>query len=390
VLAVVLSGCGSSGGSGTESSGAAGGGSSSTSGGKQSFTGDPVRIGQEVCQTGYLASADGFMVTGAKIAVANLNAKGGILGHKVELITKDTQCVASNELQLFQQLASQSHVSAVLGGYQSAAISGLDPVAKSKSIPLIGAGTLPTNSDWGVTTFPPNTDVPKVFIPYFVKSGGLKTLGNISGDTPYGQAVQALVKGVAKDNSVATKGVQISNSATDTTPVLQKMSGTQVIFTNTSGPINIIFAKNAASLGMKTPLVLDDGFADCYPAGAAYSNLYCVTYQAAMYPDVPNAEIKAQEKALYDPFKAAGGKDIDFPGVTVGFDQVNILAKAMETAKSTDGKKVHDALSKLSFVGAQTSYKFTPGNPFGVDANPYILAKVAANNTAKVVYRPTD
>jgi branched-chain amino acid transport system substrate-binding protein len=383
---MVLSGCSSSG------SGAGSGGESSAagSGAKTGFTGDPIRIGQEVCQTGYLAAQDSFMPAGAKIAVDLLNERGGINGHKVELITKDTQCVASNELQLFHQLVSQSHVDAIIGGYQSAAISGLAPVAKSASIPMVGAGTLPTDSSWGVTTFPPNEDVPKVIIPYFLKSAGLKTLGNISGDTPYGQAVQALVANEAKAEGIATKGAQISNSATDTTPVLQKMSGTQVIFTNTSGPINIIFAKNAASLGLKQPLVLDDSFADCYPAGAAYPNTYCVVFQSEVFPDIPNAKVKAQMAALHERYEAAGGKEINFPPATVGFDQVNILAKAMETAKSSDGKKVHEALTNLSFVGSQTIYKFKPGNPFGVAVNPYILTKIAKNNSAKVVYRPSE
>jgi branched-chain amino acid transport system substrate-binding protein len=285
---------------------------------------------------------------------------------------------------------SQSHVNAVIGGYQSAAISGLAPVAKSAKIPMVGAGTLPTNSDWGVTTFPPNEDVPKVIIPYFQKNAGLKTLGNISGDTPYGQAVQTLVANEAKAEGITTKGAQISNSATDTTPVLQKMSGTQVIFTNTSGPINIIFAKNAASLGLKQPLVLDDSFADCYPAGAAYANTYCVVFQSEVFPDIPNAQVKAQMSALHERYKAAGGKDINFPPATVGFDQVNMLAKAMEQAKSTDGQKVHDALTNLSFVGSQTIYKFKPGDPFGVSVNPYILTKISKNNSSKVVYRPSE
>jgi branched-chain amino acid transport system substrate-binding protein len=396
VLAVALSGCSSSGsGSGSKSTGAGGAqtgsGSSAASTGKATgFTGEPIRIGEEICQTGYLATVDGFLVAGAKIAVANLNAKGGILGHKVELITKDTQCVASNELQLFHQLVSQSHVNAVIGGYQSAAISGLAPVAKSASIPLVGAGTLPTDSDWGVTTFPPNENVPEAFIPYFVKNAGLKTLGNISGDTPFGQAVQTLVKGVATKHGVATKAAQISNAATDTTPVLQKMSGTQVIFTNTSGSINIIFSKNSASLGLKQPLVFDDGFADCYPAGAAYSNVYCVVFQSSLYPDIPDAAIKANEKALYGPYKASGGKDINFPSATVGADQINLIAEAMKKAGSTDGKKVHEALTNLSYTGAQSAYKFAPNHPFGVASNPYVLTKISKNNTAKVVYRPAE
>src|SRR6266567_4669919 len=63
-------------------------------------SGGPIVIGQEVCQTGYLSATDSYLADGAKIAVDQLNKAGGILGRTVELKTVDTQCVASNEIQL--------------------------------------------------------------------------------------------------------------------------------------------------------------------------------------------------------------------------------------------------------------------------------------------------
>jgi branched-chain amino acid transport system substrate-binding protein len=367
VLVVALSACGS-GSSGSSSNG-------------------PIRIGQEVCQTGYLAASDGFLIKGAQLAVKALNDKGGILGRKVELVTKDTQCVASNEIQLAHALISQSHVNAIIGGYQSAAITGLVPVVQSAKIPLIGGGTLPLESSWGITTFPSNSFVPQAFLDYLIKNKGVKTLGNISGDTPFGQALQALVVSQAKDANVTTKDVRIANTATTTTPVLQQMSGTEAIFSNTSGPINIIFAKDATNLGLTKPLVFQDSLTTCSQAGAAYKAVYCVVAQAAAYPSVSNPAVKANEEPLYQAFSAEGGHLTNFPAVTAGADQVNLIAKAMEAAKGTDGKAVNTALSSLSYTGAQGVYKFTPGKTFGMTENPYVLLDSSAS-TPKVVATP--
>ncbi len=370
-LALTLSACSSS----KSSTKTTGSGSSSA----VTFTGSSVVIGQEVCQTGYLASADAYAVAGAQIAVKLLNEKGGILGHKVELQTKDTQCVASNEIQLGNAFISQSHANAIIGGFQSAAITGLIPVVKAASVPFIAAGTLPVQSDWGITTFPSNSFVPDAFMSYMAQTKGVKTLGNITGDTPFGQAVQALVDTSAKKVSVSTKDVQIANAATTTTPVLQQMSGTDAIFTNTSGPINLIFAKDAQTLGLKKPLIFQDATSTCEQAAASYTPVYCVVLQPAVYPNIADPTIKANETALWNLYHANGGLLTNFSGVTVGADQVNLIAKAMTTANSTDGAAVQKALSSISYTGAQADYKFTAGNTFGVVTNAYVLTSASSS-----------
>jgi branched-chain amino acid transport system substrate-binding protein len=378
-VVVVTAGCGSSGGSSSAAGPAAGSGASG------SFTGNPVLIGQEVCQTGYLSATDLYLVNGAQLAVDQLNKAGGILHHKVMLQSVDTQCVASNEIQLAESLIEKSHASAIIGGYQSAAVSGVLPIVKQAKVPFIAAGTLPLQSPWGVTTFPPNTYPGAAFLSYVVSKLGVKSLGNISGDTPYGTALQTAVTSEAQALGVTTKNVEISNSSTSTTPVLQKVGGTDAIFSNTTGPINIIMAKDAANLGLKVPLIFNDP-ADCPQIAAAYQPTYCEVPQAQLYPNVANATIKANDGTLWSVFQASGGKMLNFPSVTVGADQVELIAKAMTKAGTTDGSAVNTALSGLDYVGAQAEYKFQPGHTFG-STNPYVLASTK-NNTEVVVYQP--
>ncbi len=371
--AMVSAGCGSAHGAlaGSGSSGAA--------------KGSPIVIGQEICQTGYLAATDLYLAKGAGIAVDQINKAGGILHHKVELQTKDTQCVASSEIQLAEQFIEQSHASAIIGGFQSAAISGVLPIVKQAKVPFVGAGTLPSRAVWGVTTFPPNTYPGQAFLNYFVSKFHVKSIGNIAGATPYGAAVQTAVTSEAKAAGVTTKNAEISNTATSATPVLQQLSGTDAIFANTSGPINIIMAKDATNLGLKIPMIFNDP-ADCLRIAAAYQPTYCEILQPMEYQNVGNPVIKANDAALWHVFKASGGKIVNFSAVAVGADQIRLIAKAMTAAGTTEGSAVSEALSRLSYVGAQAEYKFQPGSTFGMSANPYILTSVDGNGMA-VVYQ---
>lgn len=385
-VAMLVAACGSSGsggGNGSSSSSGSSGSSASSTG----FSGSPVVIGQEVCQTGYLAADGVYLVQGAKLAAKAINAQGGILHHQVQVVTKDTQCVATNEISIANSFISQNHVDAIIGGYQSAAISGVLPIVQKSKVPFIGGGTLPLTAPWGITTFPPNTQVPKVVVGYY-KKHGVTNLGNVSGNTPFGAKVQKNVDTVAKAAGVKTQDLEVADSATSTTPLLERLSKTQAIFTNTSGPINIIWAKNASSLGLKKPLIFQDVLPTCEKAAASYSNVECVVAAPTLYPNIANSTIKANDTKVYKLYKASGGTLTNFATVTAGWDQVQLLAKAMTKAHAVTGASVMNALRSTSFTGAQAIYKFTPGHTFGVTGSVYVLTHATANSL-KLIYTPT-
>src|SRR4051794_14642868 len=51
----------------------------------------PIKIGMPIALTGTINLFDGDMLVGAKAAVQEINAKGGVLGHWLEIVTADTQ-----------------------------------------------------------------------------------------------------------------------------------------------------------------------------------------------------------------------------------------------------------------------------------------------------------
>ena len=97
--ALVLSACGSS----------SGGGDSTATGGSEgaSLPKGPIKIGMAIAQSGFVAPYDEGPAKGAEMAVDEINAKGGVLGHPLKLIYGDTKSERTQGTSTALELLSQ-------------------------------------------------------------------------------------------------------------------------------------------------------------------------------------------------------------------------------------------------------------------------------------------
>src|SRR6185436_3738187 len=68
------------------------------------------------------AGAGQFIVRGAKMAMEEINAKGGIMGRKVELAIEDDSGTPEKAVAGFRKLATQDQVAGVMGQFHSSAM----------------------------------------------------------------------------------------------------------------------------------------------------------------------------------------------------------------------------------------------------------------------------
>ena len=73
----------------------------------------PVRIGMVDPLTGVYAAPAGNEVIGAKLAIEQMNAKGGILGRQVELLVEDSANDVGTGVQKARKLIDRDHVNAI-------------------------------------------------------------------------------------------------------------------------------------------------------------------------------------------------------------------------------------------------------------------------------------
>lgn len=101
----------------------------------------PLLIGVGVAQTSNAALFGQDQVTGAKIAEAYFNARGGVNGRPIQLVIQDTGGDEAGAINAFQNLIS-ADVLAILGPSLSQQAFAADPLAEQAGIPVLGPSNL--------------------------------------------------------------------------------------------------------------------------------------------------------------------------------------------------------------------------------------------------------
>jgi branched-chain amino acid transport system substrate-binding protein len=76
---------------------------------------DPIKIGISGPFTGGSAPMGVSMRDGAKLAVADINAKGGVLGRQLQLVERDDEAKNERGVQVAQELINKEKVVATVG-----------------------------------------------------------------------------------------------------------------------------------------------------------------------------------------------------------------------------------------------------------------------------------
>lgn len=107
--------------------------------------GNEILIGEYASLTGTTATYGQSGHKGTLLAVEEINAKGGILGKKIRVLTEDTQSKPEEAASAVNKLINKNRVVAVLGEFASSRSLAGAPICQSSQIPMLSPGS--TNPD---------------------------------------------------------------------------------------------------------------------------------------------------------------------------------------------------------------------------------------------------
>lgn len=101
-----------------------------------------IRLGEINALTGVQATQGVPVHEGIQYAIDDLNAKGGLKGRKIVLITRDDESKPERALAAAEELTTKENVVALIGGYNDTLVGPVSEVAERQKVPYLAAASL--------------------------------------------------------------------------------------------------------------------------------------------------------------------------------------------------------------------------------------------------------
>jgi branched-chain amino acid transport system substrate-binding protein len=336
-------------------------------------SGEPIKIGFSMALTGPLAPNGKQALLGAQIWAEEINAKGGLLGRKVELVSYDDQSKPDNIPGIYTKLLDIDKVDIVMGPYGTNLNAPAMPVVMQKGKVFVGFFALDINAEFHYPKYfsmlPTGQKPREAFTEGFFQVAAAQnpkpqTVALSSEDAEFARNACDGARENAK-----TYGIKIiydktfPPGTTDFSPVIRALQSTNadlVVFC--SYPLSSVgIVQSAKELGLAPKLM-----------GGAMVGLQATVFKDRLKSKlnglvnyetwVPSPKMMALAKPFFEKYqeraKAAGVDPLGYYLGGWGYADFQLIGEAIEGAKSVNDDKVAEYLRTHEFHTIMGSVTF--------------------------------
>jgi branched-chain amino acid transport system substrate-binding protein len=350
---------------------------------------ETVKLGLVAAMSGQSAKSGEAIVRGLSLAIDEINAKGGVLGKKVELVVRDDESNPAKGVIAARELVQREKVVAFFGGLDTPVSIAIVPFANQSKVPFIGvwaAGTAITqngaaeNYVFRVSAVDDLVDV--ALVDYAMKKYSIKKPGMILINNPWGESNEKGLKVALEAKKVPFAGIEkFQDADVDVVPQLTRLKsqGADALFLVANVAPSSQVVKSLDRMGWNVPVVSHWG-----PAGGRFTELAGPSAQKVHFIQTFSFSGNTNPKAVavldalkkkYPQIKSLA--DVTpAVGIANAYDAMHLLAMAITKAGSTDGPQIRTGFYGIDkYDGLIKSYTkpFTPQNQDALSASDYIF-----------------
>jgi branched-chain amino acid transport system substrate-binding protein len=347
----------------------------------------PIKIGALFSVTGPASFLGAPEKKTAQMLAEKINAEGGILGRKVQVIVKDTQGSPEKAVSFAKQLIEEERVVAIIGPSTTGETMQIKALCEENEMVLVScaAAEAITNPVAKYVFKTPQKDSQAVtWIYKTMNDMDINNIAVVTSNAGFGNQGKKQLVAMAPDYGIEILVNEVyDKQATDLTDVLTKVKGTpgvQAVVNWSIVPAQSIVAKNMKQIGLDVPLFQSHGFGNPKYVEAAGVAAEGTLFPAGRLLVVDELPADHPQKALLAAYKkeyeAKYKENVSTFGGH-GYDAFAIVVEGVKRAGSTDRDKVRDAIENLkNFAGTAGVFNFSPEDHTGLSLDAFEMLTV--------------
>ncbi|HTY76796.1 MAG TPA: ABC transporter substrate-binding protein [Candidatus Bathyarchaeia archaeon] len=193
----------------------------------------PILIGASIPITGNVSNFGQHSRWGAELAVSEANAKGGVLGRKIEIDFQDNRCNPAEAVKSVTQMLSEKKYVAIFDGLCSSAALAIMPLVERAGVPFVVANASATSiaersgvggNKWTFKINPTDLSMLDALVSWLDKEGKAGNIAFLGEDSDFGRAGSTGLETALRKRNLKLVSVDFFQKGNaDFTPVFTKI-----------------------------------------------------------------------------------------------------------------------------------------------------------------------
>ncbi|WP_084305826.1 ABC transporter substrate-binding protein [Bradyrhizobium sp. ARR65] len=350
---------------------------------------DTIKVGLVAALSGQSAKSGEAVTRGLEVAIGEINAAGGVLGKKIELVRRDDESNPAKGVLAARELVQKEKVVAFFGGIDTPVSLAIVPFANQAKVPFISvwaAGTGITRNgaaeNYVFRVSAVDQLVDGAMLDYAIKKYKTAKPGLMLINNPWGESNEKGLKDASEAHKLTLAGAEkFDNADVDMVPQLTRLkdAGADTIFLVANVQPAAQVVKSLDRMGWNVPVVSHWG-----PAGGRFTELggpsaekvdMVQTFSFSGKLSPKGEAVLAALKSKYPQISSLA--DVTpAVGIANAYDAMHMVALAIAKAGTTDGPAVRKGFYDIgSYDGLIKRYNkpFSPENQDALGKDDYIF-----------------
>jgi branched-chain amino acid transport system substrate-binding protein len=355
---------------------------------------EPILIGGLFAESGPAAFIGTPTRLVAEMTIKDVNAKGGVNGRQLKLISYDTESDPNIAQRMARQLVEADKVLAIIGPSTTGEGLAVKKYTEENKIPTImtvGGDPVIAGGKFGpfVWTFktPQRTSTAAEKVYAYLRDNKVSKIAVLSAKDAFGQDGLEHLKKLAPNFGIEIVAEEsLDPSGTDFSAQMFKLleAKPQAVVVWTIGPAGAVAAKNFAALPGAKPLLVQ-----CHgQPSPKYLELAGPAAEGTLMPgtklmaagQLPDSDVQKPVVLRFIQMYGDQGLEKKFPLNThsgYAFDALTLLRAGLEKAGKADRESLRAALESLKgIVGVSGVFNITPEDHNGLSVDSLVMLKV--------------